>query len=230
MRTKDEILKDIKNLQNELKLVEQNTDRENKLSFFNDKNLTDKIYQLKRKIKEYDLPTEIVVDEDDLKLTILKKYNGETSSLNTEIDIPVHNAQTLNHALTILDNELSYCEIVYLLENLLSVDEILTIKYNRITKGLFEFKYNGYKFKLNLYNDGSIHTLKGIYSYNTVDEFITFDKYGFNLTVEDDNDNDPWHEHANLKVSFDVYREDLPLNKLNDTVCEIVKILNEVPD
>lgn len=230
MRTKDEVLKDIEALQNELKLIERNKELDKKLAFFNDKNLKDKIDVLKEKIEEVDLPIDVVVDEDNLKLTILRKYNGETSSLDTEIEIPVHNAQTLNHALTILDNELNYCEIVYLLKDLLSIDEILTLKYDPVLKNHFKFKYNGYDFEMVLYNDGSIHTLKGIYSYNTVDEFIQFDKYGFNLTIEDTNNNDPWHEHANLKVSFDVYREDLPFNKLYVTILEMCEILDNVPD
>lgn len=230
MRTRDEVLKDIEALQSELKLIERNNELDKKLAFFNDKNLTDKIDQLRQKIKEVDLPIEIVVDEDNLKLTILRKYNGETSSLNTEIDIPVHNAQTLNHALTILDNELNYCEIIYQLKDLLSFNEIITIKYDRVLKNHFKFKCNGYDFELSLYDDRSIHTLKGIYSYKVADDFITFDKYGFNLTVEVEDDNDPWHEHANLKVSFDVYREDLPLDKLYVTILEMCEILDNVPD
>ena len=230
MRIKDEVLEDIEALQNELKLIERNNELDKKLAFFNDKNLIDKIDQLKEKIEEVKLPIEIVNNEDNLKLTILRKYNGETSSLNTKIEIPVHNAQTLNHALTILDNELNYCEIIYQLKDLLSINEIITLKYDSTTKNHFKFKCNGYDFELSLYDDRSIHTLKGIYSYKVADDFIPFDKYGFNLTIEDTNNNDPWHEHANLKVSFDVYREDLPLDKLYVTILEMCEILDNVPD
>lgn len=228
MQTKEDILKEINKLQKQLQEIECNNEIDKKLAYFKDKNLINKIYQLKQKIKEYNLSTEIVIDESNLKITILRNYNGETSSLHTKIEIPIHNEQTSNQALTILDNEISYCEIVYQLKNLLSLDEIQTLKYNLITKNDFKFKYHGYEFELNLYNDGSIHTLKGIYSYNAVNDFITFKKYGFNLTIE--NDKEPWYEHTNLKLSFDAYREDLPFNKLYVTILEICEILDNVPD
>lgn len=73
MRTKDEILKDIDKLNQELKQLENFEKTEAHLYPFYDQSLHKKVSKLKEKIEEYNIPLRVTVNEKTGRLLLILK-------------------------------------------------------------------------------------------------------------------------------------------------------------
>lgn len=127
MRTKNDILNDIKslqdkleNLQNELTTFES-LNNENSDLFF-DEELQYKLTRLKDKIVIYDLPYEVRINKSKYNIEIT---NPKCCSLfDTWMILNITNEDALKTAHNIVDDYLKLIEVHYALKNILNDNEI----------------------------------------------------------------------------------------------------------
>lgn len=226
MRTKNDILNDIKslqdkleNLQNELTTFES-LNNENPNLFLDD-DLQYKLNRLKDKIVTYDLPYVVRIDQFNHYIEIT---NLEGHGLyDTWVSSNITNKYALNVAHNIVDNYLRLIEVHKVLKTVLNKKEITFIHFdNWDIVGEFKFRHASYDYIIKIDDNYMVSSLKG--SFEGTEELHTLPlKYkdiDFEINIDSDDDD--------FFLDFIVERTNFSLDELGDKIKEIHSDLNEL--
>lgn len=235
MRTKEDILQEMENLQKQLQEIEFANKQKTELEFFNDPKLQNKINTLKIVIKKYELPFSVETNEDERQIKIIKNHEtlNPLSLSNQEYNMYVDNQMSLNTINTLLDCEINYCHIYHHLRDLFKIKDLLTIQPVSYLENpnQFEFNYSLYNFKLTLNDNLTVQSLVGTFDDLDNEVSISFKKYGFDLDIiAYESYDDTFCSSPKFKLAFKVKRENFTLNVLRTKIVEICEILDGIPD
>lgn len=231
MRTRNEILKDIENLQQELKQLENFEKNEAHLYPFYDKSLHEKLNKLKEKIEEYNIPLRITVKEKSWTIVLNFENNPNKSSLVFKLKDESY-LESIKH---IIDEYIVYCDVYHQLRKMFNMRTLQSLDINLLGKNHFNFecassRFENYQFDIVLNDDLSVKIVKG-YFVDKVDNVNithnTYKTYGYNLNIkaiESPKNNEK------VQLTFSAMRRNFSLNELTNKIKEIINILDNVPD
>ena len=231
MRTKEQILTDIENLQQELKKLEDFEKYEAHLYPFYDKSLHEKVKQLQDKIEEYNIPLRVTVNENSWTIVIDFENNPNKNNLVFKIK----DESYLESIKNIIDEYIVYCDVYHQLRKMFNMRTLQSLDITLLGKNHFNFecassRFENYQFDIVLNDDLSVKTVKG-YFIDKVDNVNithnTYKTYGYNLNIkaiESPKNNEK------IQLTFSATRRNFPLHELTNKIKEIINILNDVPD
>lgn len=231
MRTKEQILTDIENLQQELKQLETFEKTEAHLYPFYDKSLHEKVNKLKEKIKEYNIPLSVTVNENSWTIVIDFENNPNKSNLVFKIKDESY-LESIKH---IIDEYINYCVVYHQLRKMFNTRTLQSLDINLLGKNSFNFecashRFENYQFDIVLNDDLSVKTVKGYFIDKTDNVNIchtTYKSYGYNLNIKAIESN---KNNEKIQLTFSTTRRNFPLDELTNKIKEINNILDNVPD
>ena len=231
MRTKEQILTDIENLQQELKQLEDFEKYEAHLYPIYDKSLREKVKQLQDKIEEYNIPLRVTVNENSWTIVIDFENNPNKSNLVFKLTDESYLESTIN----IIDDYIVYCDVYHQLRKMFNMRTLQSLDVNLLGQNYFNFecissRFENYQFDIILNDDLSVKTVKG-YFIDKTDNVNIYSKphksYGYNLNIKAIESN---KTHEKVQLTFSATRRNFPLDELTNKIKEIINILNDVPD
>ena len=226
MRTKNDILNDIKSLQDKLENLQnelttfKSLNNENPNLFF-DEELQYKLTRLKDKIVTYDLPYEVRVNESKYYIEIT---NPKSCGLfNTWMSPNITNEHALKIAHNIVDNYLKLIEIHHALTNILNDNEINGIYFtNRDVIGEFKFSRASYNYTIKIDDNYTVSSLKGSFEGNEKLHTIPVNYKDIDFEINIDSIDDDFF------LDFTVERTNFSLDELSDKIKELHSDLDEL--
>lgn len=228
MRTKNDILNDIKSLQDKLENLQnelttfKSLNNENPNLFF-DEELQYKLTRLKDKIVTYDLPYEVRVNESKYYIEIT---NPKSCGLfNTWMSPNITNEHALKIAHNIVDNYLKLIEIHHALKNTLNAKEINYIYFdNQNVIGEFNFglAIAPYRYIIKIDDNYTVSSLKGSFEGNEELHTLPLKYKDIDFEINIDSDDDDFF------LDFIVERTNFLLDELGDKIKEIHSDLDEL--